>query len=61
MQPCSDDKHVKGNVKRETGMRIGSDPVIFGLPDPILFSLDPEPTCQNGDIKSFHHGQNNNQ
>ena len=57
MQPCSDDKHVKGNVKRETGMRIGSDPVIFGLPDPILFSTDPDPdpdhTYNNGFIKLF--------
>ena len=24
------------------------DPFIFGPPDPVLFSLDPDPTCSNG-------------
>ena len=27
------------------------DPVIFGHPDPVLFSTDPDPTCYNGFIK----------
>ena len=36
-------------------IRIRSDPVIFGPPDPdpVLFSADPDPTCNNGFIKSF--------
>ena len=31
------------------------DPVIFGPPDPVLFSTDPDPdpTCNNGFIKLF--------
>ena len=40
-----------------SGMRIQirSDPLIFGPPDPVLFSLDPvpDPTCNNGFIKLF--------
>ena len=36
-------------------IRIRSDPVIFGPPDPDpeLFSTDPDPTCNNGFIKLF--------
>ena len=36
-------------------IRIRSDRLIFGLPDPHLFSLDPDPdpTCNNGFIKLF--------
>ena len=36
-------------------IRIRSDPVIFGPPDPVLFSTDPDPdpTCNNGFIKLF--------
>ena len=40
-------------------IRIWSDPVIFGPPDPdpVLFSIDqdpdPDPTCNNGFIKLF--------
>ena len=30
-----------------------TDPGIFGLPDPVLFSTDPDPTCNNGFIKLF--------
>ena len=39
----------------EMRIRIWSDPLIFGLPDPVLFSLDPDPnpTCYNGFIKLF--------
>ena len=33
------------------GMRIRSDPLIFGLPDPLLFLSDPDPTCNNVYIK----------
>ena len=31
------------------------DPLIFGHPDPVLFSTDqdPDPTCNNGFIKLF--------
>ena len=31
------------------------DPVIFDLPDsdPVLFSTDPDPSCNNGFIKLF--------
>ena len=29
------------------------NPVIFGPPDPVLFSTDPDPTCNNGFIKLF--------
>ena len=40
-----------------TGMRIRirSDALIFGPPDPVLFSTDsdPDPTCNNGFIKLF--------
>ena len=28
-----------------------SNPLIFGQPDSLLFSLDPDPTCNNGFIK----------
>ena len=38
-------------------IQIRSDPLIFGSPDPdpdpVLFSTDPDPTCNNGFIKSF--------
>ena len=34
-----------------SGMRIRSDPLILGLPDPWLYSLDTDPTCNNGFIK----------
>ena len=34
-------------------MRIRSDSVIFGLPNPVLFSSYPDPTCNNGFIKLF--------
>ena len=37
-------------------MRIRSDPLIFGPPDPVLFSTDPDPygsLCNNGFIKLF--------
>ena len=37
-------------------IRIRSDPLIFGLPDPVLFSTDPDPTCNNGFIKLFSSG-----
>ena len=42
-------------------IRIRSDPLIFGLPDPdsLLFSLDP--TCNNGFINYFHLKHNINQ
>ena len=36
-----------------SGMRIRSDPLIFGLPDPLLFSPDPDPTCNSGYINLF--------
>ena len=29
------------------------DPVIFGPPDPVLFSTDPDPTFKNGFIELF--------
>ena len=29
------------------------DPLFLGLPDPLLFSLTPYPTCNNGYIKLF--------
>ena len=34
-------------------IRIRSDPVIFGPLDPVLFSADPDPTCNNGFIELF--------
>ena len=34
-------------------IRIRSDTLIFGPPDPVLFSTDPDPTCNNGFIKLF--------
>ena len=34
-------------------IRIRSDPLIFGLSDPLLFSSDPDPTCENGYLKLF--------
>ena len=36
-------------------IRIRSDSVIFGPPDPdpVLFSTDPDPTCNKGFIKLF--------
>ena len=35
------------------GMRIRSDPSTFGPPDPVPFSSDPDPTCNNGFIRLF--------
>ena len=29
------------------------DPLILGLPDPLFFSSDPDPACNNGYIKLF--------
>ena len=49
-------KPVQGN---NTGSRLflllarDEDWLIFGLPDPLLFSLDPDPTCNNRYIKLF--------
>ena len=42
-------------IKAGMRIRIRSDPVIFGPPDPVLFSTDPDPdpTCNNGFIKLF--------
>ena len=34
-------------------IRIRSDPLIFVPPDPVLFSMDADPTCNNGFIKLF--------
>ena len=36
-------------------IRIRSDPAIFGPPDPVIFSTDPDPdpTYNNGFIKLF--------
>ena len=46
-----------GHLVQKPGMRIRirSDPLIFGLPDPdpLLFSTDPDPTCNNGYIRLF--------
>ena len=47
---------VKGEYDFEefsSGMRIRSDPLIFGPPDPVLFSTDPDLTCNNGFLKLF--------
>ena len=35
------------------GMRIRSDPLIFGLPDLRLFSSDLDPSCNHGYMKFF--------
>ena len=40
-------------LKSGMGIRIRSDPLIFGLPDPRLFPSDPHPTCNNEYVKSF--------
>ena len=32
------------NIRRTSS----EDPVIFGLPDPVLFLPDPDPTCYKG-------------
>jgi len=46
-------------------IRIRSDPLIFGPPDPdpllFLLDLDPDPTCNNGFINYFHLEQTINQ
>ena len=34
-------------------IRIRFDTVIFGLTDPVLFSQDPDPTCNNGYVILF--------
>ena len=57
------DENSSINPLLQAGMRIRirirSDPVIFGPPDPdpVLFSTDPDPdpdpTCNNGFIKLF--------
>ena len=41
-------------------IRIRRDPVIFGPPDPnpVIFSTDPDPTCNNGLYNYFHLEQN---
>ena len=38
-------------------IRIRSDPLIFGPldPDPVIFSLDPVTTCNNGFIKLLYY------
>ena len=45
----------RGAFKAGMRFRIQSDSLIFGPPDPLLFSLDPNPypTCNNGFIKLF--------
>ena len=44
-----------GTILSRMRIRIRSDPVIFGPPDPdpVLLSTDPDPTCINGFIKLF--------
>ena len=48
-------RYIEVNHVLRPRMRIRSDPLIFSPPDPVLFSLDPDPdpTCNNGYIKSF--------
>ena len=48
-------KHAIGAFQPGMRIRIRSDPLIFGHPDPVLFSTDPDPdpTCNNGLIKLF--------
>ena len=46
---CQSHKMVLGYTR----MRIRMDPLIFGLPDPVFFSSDPDPTCNNGYIFLF--------
>ena len=43
-------------------IRIRPDPLIFGPPDPVLFSAEPEPdpNCNNGYIKYLHLQQSQN-
>ena len=47
--------HIYAEKKPGMRIRIRSDPLIFGPPDPVLFSADPDPdpTCNNGFIKLF--------
>ena len=42
-------------LRSEMRIRFRSDPLIFGPPDPdpLLFSVDPDPTCNKWSIKSF--------
>ena len=42
-------------------IRIRSDPLIFDPPNPALFSLDQDPTCNNGFIKKNYLEKNINQ
>ena len=35
-------------------IRIRSESMIFGLSDPVLFSPDPDPKCNNGYILCIH-------
>ena len=55
--PARVQRHIRHLVQKGAGLRIRirSDMLIFGLPDPVLFSLDPDPdpTCYNGFIKQF--------
>ena len=37
---------TKKSTFKVAGIR--SDPVIFSLPDPVLFFTEPDPTCNNG-------------
>ena len=41
------------NAFSHSGRDEDPDPLIFGPPDPVLFSTDPEPTSNNGFIKLF--------
>ena len=44
-------KKIHGGAINQCNKSRDEDPLIFGPPDPVLFSLDPDPTCNNGFIK----------
>ena len=43
----------RGDIGAGMRIRIRSDSLIFGPPDPVFFSTDPEPAFNNGFIKLF--------
>ena len=51
--PASNVEALYRNQLRSVVINRDEDPVIFGPPDPVLLSTDPDPTCNYGFIQLF--------